>query len=274
MLNFWCGVVRFWVGDKYSYCVNRTTYFFEHTEQLFADRYLFWSCLAWLGLTIYGLSRLSGATLGKQYVAGVAIALFSLTAVAPAVELNQWSAQVRRISELAAVAMKLGMWNVSPVAEVSDYDPSQTYRAFVEMRKRNLGLLGASTSMRLGTSVRIPQTQLAVPITIAPVVGGSSTEQAMKMFAGELPPSLAALEEGAELWVADAEGMVIGQAAFTNTGGGARNILQLGLPTLAGFQGFVLGPRLPALLFAVDENDTAKGLARVLVSFAGVRQGR
>jgi hypothetical protein len=64
--------------------ISRTADFFEHTRQPFADRYLFWSSVTWLGLCIYLLPRLVQAKRIKQYAAAVTVMLFSLAAVPPA----------------------------------------------------------------------------------------------------------------------------------------------------------------------------------------------
>ena len=241
----------------------RTSYLLEHPDQLFADRYLFWSCVTWLGLIIYGLQRLVHASRPKQYAAATAILLLSLSAVPPAIWLNQWSAEVYRVSELAAIAMQLGIRNDAQVAEISDGEPAITYRALDEMHTRNLSMFADGTPLRLGDKISIAQPQLTVLVSVVRVGTGRSTDPTVRTLSGELPRSLALQERGAELWFASRDGTLIGRAGLTNTGNQPRNIFRLGIPTLVGFQGYVVQSGAPEILLAREKNGIVKELARL-----------
>lgn len=240
---------------------TRTSYLFEHPDQLFADRYLFWSCVTWLGLIIYGLQRLLRASRPKQYAAATSIVLLSLSAVPPAIWLNQWSAEVYRVSELAAIAMQLGIRNDAQVAEISDGEPDITYRALDEMHKRNLSMFADGTPLRLGDKISVGQPQLTVLVSIVRVDAGRSTDSTVRMLSGELPKSLALQEHGAELWFGSRDGTLIGRAGLTNAGNQPRNIFRLGIPALVGFQGYVVQSGAPEILLARETNGTVKELA-------------
>lgn len=243
--------------------VSRANFFFGHPDQLFADRYLFWSCVTWLGLVIYGLQRLVQASTPWQYAAAAAIGVLSLAAVPSAIWFNQWSAEVYRASELAAVAIKLGIKNDAQIAQISDAGLATTYRALDEMHKRDLSMFANRTSLRLGD--KIPLTQYPLTVLVTVVRGGAvrSTDLTVRAVSGELPRSLALQAAGAELWFADRIGALIGRAALTNTGDQPRNLLRLGVPVLVGFQGYVVQSEAPAILFAREGNGVVKQLARL-----------
>jgi hypothetical protein len=258
---FGAALVVFGLATNTLIATTRTSYLFEHPEQLFADRYLFWSCATWLGLIIYGLPRLVRASRAKQYAAATAIVLLSLSAVPPAISLNQWSAEVYRVSELAAVAMQLGIRNDAQVAEISDGEPAITYRALDEMHKRNLSMFADGTPLRLGDKISIAQPQSTVLVSVVRVDTGRSTDPTVRTLSGELPKSLALQERGAELWFASRDGTLIGRAGLTNTGNQPMNIFRLGIPTLVGFQGYVVQSGAPEILLARETNGTVKELA-------------
>jgi hypothetical protein len=261
---FGVGLFAFGLMANILIATSRSMYFFEHTEQLFADRYLFWSSVTWLGLLLYWLRRLIYVTRIKQYSAAAVVLLLSLTAVPPAIWDNEWSANVYRMSTIAAIAMKLGIRNDAQVAEISDSDSATTYRVAEEMRKRNLGMFADLSNLRVGDKLLTGQpSQFAVPVNVGRFDINWPADTSAQMVAGELPQSVASQAQDAELWFAESDGTLIGRAAFTNTGGESRNLLRLGIPTLTGFQGYVLQSRAPAILLARESSGVVKPLSRL-----------
>ena len=51
------GIAWFGLGAAGIVSLSRLGYFHEHPDQIYADRYLCWPCLFWLGLALVGLSR-------------------------------------------------------------------------------------------------------------------------------------------------------------------------------------------------------------------------
>lgn len=135
--------------------IARREYFFEYAGQLFADRYLFWSSITWLGLYIYLLPRLVHANRIKQFAAATTVILFSLAALPSAHSDSDWSAHVYRMSTMAGIAMTLGIRNDAQVSEISDSDPATTYRVVDEMRNRNLGMFADESNMHVGDKIEL-----------------------------------------------------------------------------------------------------------------------
>ena len=51
------GIAWFGLGAAGIVSLSRLAYFHEHPEQIYADRYLCWPCLFWLGIALIGLGR-------------------------------------------------------------------------------------------------------------------------------------------------------------------------------------------------------------------------
>jgi hypothetical protein len=260
---FGTGLVAFGLATNTLIATTRTSYFFEHPDQLFADRYLFWSCVTWLGILLYGLQRLDQASRPKQYAAATAVVLLSLSAIPPALWVKQWSAEVFRLSELAAIAMKLGIRNDAQVAEISDGDLATIYRALDEMKSRNLAMFADPTPLRLGNKVTVTQPQVTVATRVMRVDTGRAVATPIRMLSGELPPSLVLHEDRAELWFASHDGTLIGRACLTNSDAQPKNIFRLGIAVPGGFQGYVVQSDKPEILLARERNGVVKPLAHL-----------
>ena len=257
------GLAIFGVAANLLIAVSRTGYFFDYPVQLFADRYLFWSCAPWLGIYLYLLPRLARGNRIGQFSAAVAVLLFSLAAVPPACWDNRWSANVYRVSSLAGLAMKLGVRNYAQVSEVSGSDFATTYSAVDEMRDRNLGMFADVSRMRVGDKAETGASSLTVPAKATRFNVDWPTGTIARLVSGELPQALAAREQEAELWFADSNGTLIGRAAFTNAGSKPHNALFLGIPTLSGFEGYVMQTGFPAALLAREPDGTVRQLSRL-----------
>ena len=146
------------------------------------------------------------------------VILFSSAAAAPACWDNQWSADVYRVSTMAGIAMQLGIRNDAQVSEVADPDAATTFRTVDEMRKRNLGMFADLSKIRVGDNVEVGKSQLTVVARATRFDVDWPAGTYARTISGELPQPLAAQEQGAELWFADANGTLIGRAAFTNVG--------------------------------------------------------
>jgi hypothetical protein len=78
------GIAWFGLGGAGIVSLGRLGYFQEHPDQIYAERYLCWPCLFWLGLALVGLSRAArkcpGSAEGarRRSLSGIAILAFVL----------------------------------------------------------------------------------------------------------------------------------------------------------------------------------------------------
>jgi peptidoglycan/LPS O-acetylase OafA/YrhL len=114
------GLSTFAIGVAVLLCFARLRLFMESPEQVFADRYLPWSCLFWLGLALYAVA-------GVRERSGWRIAAFTGAVVAAMLVLFPshrsmagWSSTVSRHIAQSAVAAQLGIWDPDRFADGAD----------------------------------------------------------------------------------------------------------------------------------------------------------
>jgi len=240
---------------------SRTAYFFDHPGELFADRYLFWSCVAWVGLITYGLARLSYASGPSRYAGAAGIAVLSLCAIPSAVWANGWSAEVYRLSELTAVAQRLTIRDDATLAAISDEGPIAASRALDEMRKRKLAMFAERVTMQLGDKVPMVNPRATVRVTTVNVATAGSVGKVVRLLSGTLNERLASEAMSSQLWFVGSDGTLIGRAALTY--GLPTNRLRLGRPKWVGFQGYVPQSDASEVFLAAVTEGTATPLARL-----------
>jgi hypothetical protein len=210
--------------------INRCSYFGQHPGQIFADRYLFWSCVAWLGAGLYALAMLEGARERVRLAAGAACVVVGCAFLASAVWYAAWSSEVYRRVERAAAGLEIGVRDEERMAAISDGVES-TYRSVAAMRRAGTGGFGREEGPRIGSVVRIRSG--AVPAIV--MRSGETTGMVM----GELPKAAARPVRDAALWLADEDGRLVGRVVMTSDSRGGRNFLRIGVPTLDRFEGYV-----------------------------------
>jgi hypothetical protein len=124
--------------------------------------------------------------------------------------------------------------------ELTDGDLAATYRSIDEMRRRRLNLFGETTSLALGQSVPVEGTLTGIPIRRREVPTDEPEPRGATLVSGILPPELAIKERKSQLWLASADGTIVGRAAFTRPGADAPLYGRLSVVTLSGFQGYAL----------------------------------
>ena len=102
------GILLFSVVTNALIAINRTAHFQAIPPEVFADRYLFWSALLWLGLVTYWLSL----PLRSRYFSILIALILVAEAVLAFGQANwwrSWASSTYRVVELTAVAMQLGI---------------------------------------------------------------------------------------------------------------------------------------------------------------------
>jgi hypothetical protein len=74
------GIAWFALGAAGIVSISRLSYFHQFPDQIYANRYLPWPCLFWLGLGLVGLSKSSGRRIGIAHTTLAAVALLPLVA--------------------------------------------------------------------------------------------------------------------------------------------------------------------------------------------------
>jgi hypothetical protein len=240
---------------------GRTGYFFEYPGQLFAERYLFWSCVAWAGLILYALARLADGRPASRYGAAAAVGVLSVCAIPSAVWANDWAGEVHRLSELTAVAERLTIRNDADLAAISDEGPMAAGLALDEMRRQRVAMFAERPAMRLGDKVALAKPEAILRGKMTNVTISGNAGKTVRLLSGKLSEQLASHAQSSELWLVGGDGTLIGRGAITY--GLSPNRLRLGEPKWVGFQGYVLRSDSTGIVLAAVADGVATPLARV-----------
>lgn len=198
----------------------RHDYFQDHPEQVFADRYLIWPCLFWLGVA-FALLGMTGRI--GQRVKSVMIALAVCVPVVayPTHELwAGWSEAVHRSNQASAAAVRSDVFDADVLMR---NDTSVTLEAKLHalalFRERGLAMFATPGAQWLGErllvtperdrTIRIGmRSRRAVDDLRAGASQGGRIDGLVREGAGRIP-------DDSVLVVLDAEGRVVGFAEFT-----------------------------------------------------------
>lgn len=249
------GMLVFGASANALIAINRTDYFLQHPDQLFADRYLFWASLTWLGAAIVLLQRAAGRPLALQCAVGTVAALFSAAAIPASVWLSGWSAEVYRHVERTAVGMQVGVASDHQIAAIADAGVPVATGAVSVMRQ---GRLSGYQDVPAGRFVL----QLSSSPEHLPWISLQSSPD-RRQFSGQLAKSAARSVRHEWLWLVDEHGIAHGIAAPTHSVSGPRNALRIGRPTLDGIEGYWLGRPVEVAWIGVRDGAALRVVARV-----------
>jgi hypothetical protein len=208
------GLSSFVLGAGITICLARITLFNSVPNQIFADRYLPWSCIFWLGLALY-----AAADSMRHYwhtppiVVGVGIVwlLFSPT------HSPGWMAIVHRNNQQSAVAAQLGIWDPSCFPDNDAASREHVLTTLTAFRQRHLSMFAEPAFYLLERGWHAPEkTPSATPGAAARVTrefDDTLGQRRAFAFEGWMPP-IDDLADGTVLVVVDADGKVRGLAKF------------------------------------------------------------
>jgi hypothetical protein len=139
------GIAWFGLGAAGIVSLSRLAYFHEHPEQIYADRYLCWPCLFWLGIALIGLSRRTEAKAGSVAANGPSIASKAVFACALAIPVFAWPTQfggsiyaalVRGHIDNMAVGSIVGVFPRG--ADTGESDAEEIARGVPELSSRHI----------------------------------------------------------------------------------------------------------------------------------------
>ncbi len=240
------GLATFALGAAAIVCLARLQAFAQAPGEVFADRYLPWSCLFWLGLALYALAGVRSTGGGRTLALAVPIALVLLAFAPSHRAFGGWSAAVYRRIQQSAVAAQLGIWDAERFPDGPDASRADVLDTLALLRVHRLAMFAEPAFALLKPDA------WHAPVE-RPAAIGDSVARVVREFDDPLSGQrIAALEgwmpriEGRPadpvLVVVDAAGSLRGLAK-TSFIGMNRNALRLNIPQQRGFDGYILDPR-------------------------------
>ena len=244
--------------------IARLNYFHSRPDQIFADRYLIWPCLFWLGVALTLLGR-SGR--GGRWLRGVVVgfaALLPMLLYPTHSLLSGWAAAVHRNNQASAAAVRSDVLDANLL--VRD-DPSVALdvklRSFELFRQRGLAMFSTPGAEWLGQRWPVPPQAPAgtrVHVLAAQQVQDLRDGARIEGLVVADAPALPATQV---LVVLDPQDTVVGFGEFTFVQGGN---LWRALAPKTGFDAYVRNYD-PAVSYRLAWVDPQTRVARVLGVF-------
>ncbi len=238
------GLATFALGVGLVVCVARLDAFARFPGEVFADRYLPWSCLFWLGLVVYALDRMPRKAPFELF--SVLVTLASIVFFLPSQRSQAgWSASVFRHVQESASAAQLGIWDPAALPDDRSSRSESTLRSLEMLRDRRLSMFAEPeftlTGSEAWSSSALRGADYEGTSRVTRVFHDTLGNREIAAFEGTFPA-----QEGQHGWmplvVVDASGQLRGLAKQSFISAGAHS-LRLTIPrTLRGFDGYVTDP--------------------------------
>lgn len=220
-------------------CVARVAAFARTPTQVFADRYSPWSCLFWLGLSLFLIAS-SRARPGFRAATVIATMMVLIIAAPSHRSMAGWSATLHRHVQQSAVAARLGIWDPERFPDNKDATRADVERTLDLMRRDHLSMFAED----------VPDQQWRARVGPVSSDGTAAVERRfvdansgrpIAAISGAMPRT----DEGNQapfLVVVDGSGMQRGLAKFSFIGPN-RKSLRFNIAHKRGFDGYVVDPQ-------------------------------
>lgn len=242
--------------------IGRIDYLERHPDQIFADRYLLWPCLFWLGIWL----ALVTASTGRPWLRR---GLLALATVLPVMLYTLhvfgagWGATVYRNDQASAAAGMSDLFDERLFRNDAAATVKQSVQVYRLMRERRLGPFRIVGSDRLHETLAVapspPVAGISVDMGSTSAVADARDRAAGVRFQGVVSTGIRVIHERGPLAVIDPDRRIVGYAMFSHVGKPMRT-LSLSLPLKRGFDGYIKGYdpairyRLVSMASAGDES--------------------
>lgn len=220
--------------------IGRLDYFVDHPNQLFADRYLPWSCMFWLGCGILVMRRLDRSGMPVR-MAAVIVAIAVPMALLPSHKgWAGWGEAVFRQSQESAAAALSGVYDAKLFPDNDDAKTADVVRTLSLLRDRRLGMFATTGAELLGTQVAVEDSAGQAGIWISPPerLTDARDGSLSAHFQGLVVDGIRWVSQGGTLAVVDGENRVSGFALPSFVGKSGTHP-RLGVPLKRGFDGYI-----------------------------------
>jgi hypothetical protein len=239
------GLASFGLAVGAIISLARLGYFEAIPMQVFADRYLPWSCLFWLGIGL-GLADHGGATRPWPVAALAPLLAMTLAVALLPSQRGQagWSQAVHRNVAQSAVAAQLGLWDGERFPSEADASRAHVERSLALMREQRVAMFAEPAWLLVLDGWRAPATDAPTPavahVAVTRTFHDDIGDRQVAAFEGWVS-AIEGQSRHSLLVVVDAAGAQRGLAKFSFVAPDDRGWLRL--PAMRGFVGYVLEPR-------------------------------
>lgn len=237
--------------------IGRLDYLERHPGQIFADRYLVWGCLFWMGI---GLLLLTVAN-RRRPLLSYGLLVFACVLPIAMLPFHQygasWGASVYRNNQASAAAAMSDLFDDRLFITNDDATLEQRLLSYRLLRERQLGPFRFAGARALGQVLAVEplaeSADLRVDIQTPVAVKDARDVSAGVRFEGVVETGIRAIRDRGPLAVIDPDRRVVGYAMFTNIGK-SMHLPILSIPRKRGFDGYVRGydPALGYRLVSLD----------------------
>ncbi len=220
--------------------IGRLDYLDARPEQVFAERYLPWSCLFWVGLTILLLIE-ADQTWRWTRATALMVALAIPLALTPSHRSwAGWGEAVYRNSQQAGAAAISDVFDARMFPDDDSASTRDVLRTLDLLKHRHLAMYSTAGANRLGEKIAVNGSKLDVAIwmdNIEPVTD-ARTGQPAAHIRGIVTSGIRQINDGGTLVIVDDSNQIVGYA-LPSFVGGQRPAPRINIPRKRGFDGYI-----------------------------------
>lgn len=222
--------------------VGRLDYFQAAPDQIYADRYLVWPCLFWMGLAWLVMADV--CRLKNRVAAGVGLLfLVALPAVLYPTHRSWagWGAAVYLASQQSAAAVRSGVFDDKLFPSGADASREDVLRTLTLLKQRQLAMFAEPGWKLVGSQWQGAVTrngQYALDVHLASTFRDSESGLAAARIEGTFVPESTPARDGEQLAILDDGNRIVGLAEFSFISPDASG-LRLDVPRKRGFSGYI-----------------------------------
>jgi hypothetical protein len=220
--------------------IGRLSNFSAQPDQVFADRYLPWSCMFWIGLAILLLLKMDQIGRSTRSMALV-VALILPFGLAPSQRSwAGWGEVVYRNGQQAGAAAISNVYDARVFPDDESASTRDVLRTLDLLRERHLSMYSTAGANRLGEKIPINQSRLEVSIRIETVepITDARDGQAAAHIRGIVTSGIRTVSRGGTLVIVDGENRIVG-FALPSFVGNHRPAPRKNIPRKRGFDGYI-----------------------------------
>lgn len=222
--------------------IGRLGYFESNLNQVFAERYLAWPCLFWMGLALLLLGDLW--RMSSRVPVTVALLLLALVPVALLPTHRQWAgwaASVYQMAQQSAAAARSDVIDDTMFPDGHDASRDEVLRALALLKQERLAMFADPGWALMGTQwpVAPGDGKFAASARVTGRLQDSQSGLAAARVEGVVSHGIAAIAQSGALAILDADDRVAGLAEFSFIYSPEPVLLRLDVPRKRGFDAYI-----------------------------------